>query len=73
MRIMRLTEVTYSTGLCRSAIYQLISEDKFPRSVPLGGRSVGWISTEIEGWICSKIAERDRLFVSATSQVSKLC
>lgn len=73
MRIMRLTEVIHSTGLCRSAIYQLISEGNFPRSVSLGGRSVGWVSTEVEDWICSKIAERDKLFVPATSQVNKPC
>lgn len=73
MRVMRLTEVIYSTGLCRSAIYQLISEGSFPRSVSLGGRSVGWVSTEIEDWICGKIAERDKLFVPAASQVSKSC
>ncbi|PRD21315.1 UNVERIFIED_CONTAM: hypothetical protein NCL1_52077 [Trichonephila clavipes] len=60
MRIMRLTEVIHFTGLCRTNIYQLMSEDKFPRSVSLGGRSVGWVSTEIEDWIAAKVEERDK-------------
>lgn len=59
MRIMRLDEVVHVSGLCKSAVYQLMSEMKFPRSVSLGGRSVGWVSTEIDEWIRDKIEERD--------------
>lgn len=59
MRIMRLSEVISTTGLCRSSIYQMIAEGKFPGSVSLGGRAVGWVSTEIEDWIMARIEERD--------------
>jgi len=27
--------------------------------VPLGGRTVGWVSDEIEAWILERIEERD--------------
>ncbi|MGO8719809.1 MAG: helix-turn-helix transcriptional regulator [Acidobacteriaceae bacterium] len=39
----RLTEVKSRTGLCKSAIYDLISKGKFPKPVSLspGGRCVG--------------------------------
>ena len=33
---------------------------EFPRRVKLGANRVGWIESEIESWISSKIAERDQ-------------
>jgi len=59
MRIMRLTEVSQTTGLARSSIYSRMSEGSFPRPVPLGARSVGWVSEEIQDWVESRIQERD--------------
>ena len=59
MRIIRLKEVTYSTGLARSTIYKYIGEGTFPKSVSLGDRSVGWIDSEVQEWILARIEERD--------------
>jgi len=59
MRIIRLPEVIAKTGLGRSTIYKLISEDLFPKSVPLMPRVVGWIESEVEEWILERVAERD--------------
>ncbi|MBC3346102.1 AlpA family transcriptional regulator [Pseudomonas sp. SWRI196] len=59
MRIIRLKEVINTTGLARSTIYRLISYRAFPQPVPLVGRSVGWLESEIHEWIKSRIAERD--------------
>lgn len=59
MRIMRLNEVKSFTGLGRSSIYKFISEDTFPKSVSLGDRAVGWVSTEVEDWIRLRILVRD--------------
>jgi prophage regulatory protein len=59
MRIIKLKEVMGCTGLGRSSIYKQISDGKFPKSVSLGDRAVGWIDSEVEDWILSRIAERD--------------
>ena len=59
MRFMRLTEVIRDTGLGRSSIYKRIAEGEFPKPVPLGGRTVGRVSDEIEAWILERIEERD--------------
>ena len=32
----------------------------FPRSVPLGSRTVGWLEHEIHEWIAARVAERER-------------
>ncbi|MDL5596095.1 AlpA family transcriptional regulator [Bacillus subtilis] len=60
LRIIRLREVVSSTGLARSTIYKLIGSCEFPRPVPLTGRCVGWIDSEVAAWIQSRIEARDR-------------
>ncbi|MCV6328694.1 helix-turn-helix transcriptional regulator [Pseudomonas aeruginosa] len=60
MRIIRLKDVIDSTGIARSTIYKLIGEGEFPKPVPLVGRSVGWVESEVHEWIKARIAERDR-------------
>ena len=59
MRIIRLDEVLNKTSLSRSTIYKYISEDVFPKSIPLGYRSVGWLESEINDWILTRIERRD--------------
>lgn len=50
-RIIRLPEVKALTALSKSAIYQRIKEDKFPKPLNLGGRAVGWKYSDINQWI----------------------
>ena len=59
MKFIRLKEVIDRTGLARATIYKYMVEGEFPKSVSLGGRSVGWVESEVEAWIDSKIAARD--------------
>jgi prophage regulatory protein len=59
MRILRLKDVIDQTGLARSTIYKYIEANSFPKPVSLGGRSVGWVESEIEEWIANKIKDRD--------------
>ena len=66
MRIIRLKEVIYSTGLARSTIYKYIGEGSFPKAVSLGDRSVGWVDTEVQEWILARIEERDVTEEAAT-------
>jgi prophage regulatory protein len=56
--ILRLPEVKARTGLSRSAVYAQIAEGTFPKAIPIGKRSVGWNSLEIQSWIEARIAER---------------
>ena len=58
-RLIRITEVISKTGLSRSRIYQYIGEGRFPASVPLGGRSVCWVESEVDRWIENVIGQRD--------------
>ncbi len=53
--ILRLPTVKARTGLSRSTIYLRISEGRFPKSVALGGRAVGWIEEEVNDWLNQQI------------------
>jgi prophage regulatory protein len=53
--ILRLPAVKASVGLSRSTIYLRIAEGTFPKPVSLGGRAVGWLQSEIEGWMHQRI------------------
>ena len=61
MRIIRLSEVLKMTGLGRSTMYKYVSEDTFPKPVPLGERCVGWVESEVLDWIADKIEARNKL------------
>lgn len=54
--LLRLPEVKKQTGLSKSSIYSLMSEDEFPNQVKLGERAVGWLDSEIADWIESKVS-----------------
>ena len=58
----RLPRVLGKIGISRSGLYQKIAIGSFPKPVKLGaGKSVGFVSTEVESWIAARISERDRL------------
>ncbi|WP_342650477.1 AlpA family transcriptional regulator [Pseudomonas sp. REB1044] len=56
-RILRLPEVELRTGFKRAHIYNLMSQGRFPKSVSLGARAVGWDSVAIEMWVEERISE----------------
>jgi prophage regulatory protein len=61
---LRLEAVKQATGLGRSTIYDLMSEDppRFPRPVKPGGenaKAVAWLASEVAAWQRQKVAARD--------------
>ncbi|WP_345843142.1 AlpA family transcriptional regulator [Shewanella algae] len=59
MRFIKLKEVLNLTALSRASVYRLMNDGKFPVSVSLGERSVGWVEEEVLNWIEERIAARD--------------
>jgi prophage regulatory protein len=56
-RILRLPEVKSATGLSRSTIYSQMADGIFPKPISLGARAVGWVNSDIEQWLDSRIAD----------------
>lgn len=59
MKFLKLKEVMSKTALGRSTIYNYISEERFPKSISLGARSVAWNEEEIDEWMLDRLQERD--------------
>jgi prophage regulatory protein len=62
LRILRLKEVCKTVGLGRSFVYRLQTENRFPHSIKIGVRAVGWLEEDIRKWLAERIADsrRDR-------------
>lgn len=55
--LLRLPEVVRRTGLSKSAVYQLIRDNRFPAPLPLyGQRARAWAESEVSVWIAERIA-----------------
>ncbi|HFE8513564.1 MULTISPECIES: helix-turn-helix transcriptional regulator [Proteus] len=55
--LIRLPEVMRRTGFSKPYLYKLISDDKFPKQVKIGSRSIAFVESEVDEWIANKIAE----------------
>ncbi|EIX9167125.1 TPA: AlpA family transcriptional regulator [Klebsiella quasipneumoniae subsp. quasipneumoniae] len=53
----RLSEVLRRTGYSKAWIYRLLKENRFPRPVKIGSRSIAFVENEIDEWINQRIAE----------------
>jgi prophage regulatory protein len=47
-------------GLKTSSVYRLIDLGKFPKQVKLSERTAAWIESEVESFMESRIADRDK-------------
>jgi prophage regulatory protein len=54
--ILRLSQARAKTGLGRSTIYAEQKAGRFPKSISLGKRAVGFLASEIDQWIADRIA-----------------
>jgi prophage regulatory protein len=55
-RLLRLQDVCRTTGLCRSMIYKMEAENRFPQRVNIGHRAIGWVESEVAQWVAERIA-----------------
>ncbi|MBO37648.1 MAG: AlpA family transcriptional regulator [Rhodospirillaceae bacterium] len=49
-KILNLREVIDLTSLSESTIRRWVETEQFPKPLRLGGRRIGWNSTDIETW-----------------------
>jgi prophage regulatory protein len=60
LKILRLPKVCEVTGLCRSMIYQMEADRRFPQRIKIGTRAVGWVEREVNDWLIRRIAASRR-------------
>lgn len=54
-RFIRLKEVKKICGLSRTTLYQKIKKGEFPESYALGVRAIGWLASDVDAWIASRV------------------
>ena len=52
---LRRKQVEARTGLSRSTIYQYVKDGVFPKPVALGPRAIGWLESDVSGWIATRV------------------
>ena len=57
-RLLRLPAVMEITGLSRSMIYLLESQNRFPSRCKIAVRAVGWPENEVREWVAQRMADR---------------
>jgi len=68
MKILRQPEVTAKTGRSRTRIYADVAAGSFPAPMklgPEGARAVGWLESEVDDWIATRLAERETAAATA--------
>jgi len=72
VEFIRLPEVKKLVGLGTTKIYTMASEGLFPKQVPLGGRAVAWVKSEVLQWNNDQVAaargQRDQASASSASK-----
>ena len=55
----RLPAVLQKVGVSKSFVYDLITQDKFPKPVKVSPRISCWVAAEVDQWVQERIDARD--------------
>lgn len=58
LRILRLPEVIRRTGMSKTAIYDRLRKHEFPEPLKLGPRAVGFVESEVNGFLAGLMRQR---------------
>ena len=67
-RVLRLRQVINMVGLGKTTVYARMGEGTFPLAISLGGRSVGWLESEVIAWLNDRIAASRGLSTDRATQ-----
>lgn len=54
MRLLKIDQVKDKSGLCKTAIYEKMSDGTFPKQIKIG-RNSRWLEADIDTWIEEQI------------------
>lgn len=59
MNVLNARAVAARVGLSLRTFYAEVSAGRFPRPIQLTERRVGWLETDVDGWLSAKVAQRE--------------
>ena len=58
-KVLKVKEVAEEINVSVPQIYRLVSIGSFPKPIKLGERGSGWLTSEIDAWLQSRVDARD--------------
>ena len=58
-RILKVKQVAKEINVSVPQVYKLVSLGRFPKPIKLGERGSGWLTSEIDAWLQSRVDARD--------------
>jgi prophage regulatory protein len=58
-RLLRMKEILQITAIGRSTLYLYMSQNRFPKSIKIGYRSVAWREEDIQEWMERCVADKE--------------
>jgi|TARA_B110000211_G_scaffold215029_1_gene256919 prophage regulatory protein len=59
MKVLKVKQVAEEINVSVPQVYRLVSIGSFPKPIKLGERGSGWLITEIDAWLQSRVDLRD--------------
>jgi prophage regulatory protein len=58
-KLLKATEVAIYIKTCKSQVYKLVQQGRFPKPIKLGERGSAWLVSEVDAWLQSRVDSRD--------------
>lgn len=60
MNILRASQVAEKIGVSKNTLYRIAADTKqgFPKRIAISSKTVGWLESEINEWLCKKAESR---------------
>jgi len=58
--VLRMKEVIAKTGMQRTNLYRQVKAKTFPQPISLGAKAVGWVESEVDAWIETRMKARNQ-------------
>ena len=58
-KVLKVKQVAEEINVSVPQVYKLVSLGRFPKPIKLGERGSGWLTSEIDDWLQSRVDARD--------------
>ena len=58
-KVLKAKQVAEEINVSVPQVYKLVNLGRFPKPIKLGERGSGWLRTEVDAWLQSRVDARD--------------
>ena len=58
-KVLKVKQVATEINVSVPQVYKLVSLGRFPKPIKLGERGSGWLVSEVDAWLQSRVDQRD--------------